>query len=114
LDRKPLIDVGEGGLKPPLMEGRVEFQDVRFSYPMRSHRRILKDLNLTVSSGQTVAIVGESGCGKSTLVALLERFYDITSGQLVSKNVCLSVCLFVCLCVCPFVCLNPFSFPEAD
>ncbi|XP_062500482.1 ATP-dependent translocase ABCB1-like [Corticium candelabrum] len=82
LDRKPLIDAREGGLKPPLMEGRVEFCDVQFSYPMRPHYRVLRGMNVAVNSGQTLAIVGTSGCGKSTLVSLIERFYDINGGQL--------------------------------
>ena len=41
----------------------------------------MNSLNLTVESGQTVALVGESGCGKSTVVKLLQRFYDASSGE---------------------------------
>ena len=43
--------------------------------------QVLKGLDLTISSGQTVALVGPSGCGKSTTVQLIQRFYDIDGGQ---------------------------------
>ena len=43
--------------------------------------QVLKNFNLQVDVGQTVALVGHSGCGKSTVVQLLQRFYDIDSGE---------------------------------
>ena len=43
--------------------------------------QVLRGLDLTISSGQTVALVGPSGCGKSTTVQLIQRFYDIDGGQ---------------------------------
>ena len=48
--------------------------------------QILNGLNLTVDSGQTIALVGESGCGKSTVVKLLQRFYDPSSGEVRRYN----------------------------
>jgi len=65
---------------PPL--GTVAFKDVHFAYPTRSDQRALHGLNLTVSSGERVAIVGPSGAGKSTILQLLLRFYDPQGGAI--------------------------------
>lgn len=43
--------------------------------------KVLKDLSLTIQDGQTIALVGTSGSGKSTIVQLLQRFYDVDSGE---------------------------------
>lgn len=55
------------------LKGEIVFKNVTFAYPTRPQQTILKNFNLKVSSGQTVAIVGASGNGKSTVVALIER-----------------------------------------
>lgn len=60
----------------------IEFQNVRFSYPNRPEHPVLRNLNLKIHHGQTIGIVGASGCGKTTIITLLERFYDINSGQI--------------------------------
>jgi ATP-binding cassette, subfamily B (MDR/TAP), member 1 len=60
----------------------VEFRNVFFAYPTRLQHPVLRGLNLQIKQGQTVALVGVSGCGKSTMISLLERFYDIQSGEL--------------------------------
>lgn len=60
---------------------------MKFSYPSRESVQVLKGLNFTIKTGETLALVGASGCGKSTSVALLERFYDPTSGSVVSVSV---------------------------
>ncbi|MDP6925902.1 MAG: ABC transporter ATP-binding protein/permease, partial [Rhodospirillales bacterium] len=67
---------------PPLQinGGEVTFDKVQFHY--QPEREILKDVSLTVKSGQTVAIVGPSGAGKSTISRLLYRFYDVTGGRI--------------------------------
>ncbi|KAN0115168.1 P-loop containing nucleoside triphosphate hydrolase protein [Hyaloscypha variabilis] len=76
-DRKPAIDSwSEDGARLESVEGHIEFRDVHFRYPTRPEQPVLRGLNLTVSPGQYIALVGASGCGKSTTIALLERFYD--------------------------------------
>ncbi|XP_011150511.2 ATP-binding cassette sub-family B member 8, mitochondrial [Harpegnathos saltator] len=64
------------------MAGDIVFKNVKFSYPTRSDHIILKDFNLHIPAGKTVAIVGTSGNGKSTVAALLERFYDVDEGSI--------------------------------
>ncbi|XP_045876169.1 ATP-dependent translocase ABCB1 isoform X5 [Meles meles] len=82
IDNKPSIDsYSKNGHKPDNIKGNLEFKNVHFSYPSRKEVKILKGLNLTVESGQTVALVGNSGCGKSTTVQLMQRLYDPTDGM---------------------------------
>lgn len=70
----------EGGPVPlPRARGEVEFRGVSFIYQAEKGQ-VLKDVNLTVSAGERLAIVGRSGSGKSTLVSLVPRFYDPTEG----------------------------------
>ncbi|MBQ6900804.1 MAG: ABC transporter ATP-binding protein [Firmicutes bacterium] len=60
-------------------QGRVEFRNVSFSYD--GQRRILDNINFTLESGKSIAIVGASGSGKSSLVNLIPRLYDVTGGS---------------------------------
>ncbi len=60
--------------------GEIKFEKVDFHYTPESPP-VLKGIDLTVAPGETVALVGPSGGGKSTLVALVPRFYDVTSGR---------------------------------
>lgn len=62
------------------LHGEIQFKDVTFAYPSRPEQIVLRDFNLTLKPGQTVALVGASGSGKSTVAALLERFYEPSSG----------------------------------
>ena len=59
----------------------IEFKNVSFSYP-NSKKKVIKNLNLKVHSGENVALVGRNGAGKTTIVKLLCRFYDVTSGEI--------------------------------
>lgn len=60
----------------------IECQDLSFAYSSRPKANVLSDINVDVLPGQHIAFVGASGCGKSTMIALLERFYDPTTGQI--------------------------------
>ncbi len=73
----------EDGLNPPSVEkGRIEFNNVSFSYEGTSGEPVLKHINLSISPGETVGIIGSTGSGKSTLVGLIPRFYDVSSGRI--------------------------------
>ena len=61
-------------------EGNLALTDVAFSYS--KNKPLIEGLNLSVSKGETVAIVGPTGCGKTTLINLLMRFYDVDSGKI--------------------------------
>ena len=63
-----------------MKQGQIEIDDVSFAYPQGSS--ILHNANLTISEGETVALVGPSGSGKSTLATLLLRFYDPQKGRI--------------------------------
>lgn len=63
----------------------VEFRNVCFSY--NGERDVLRNINLTVHPGETVAVVGQSGSGKSTLVDLIPRFWDATQGEVLVDGV---------------------------
>jgi len=67
------------GPLPPFSRA-IEFHDVTFAYEEAHPRLILRNVTLTVTAGQMVAIVGRSGAGKTTLVNLIPRFYDVTGG----------------------------------
>ncbi|KAK4516374.1 uncharacterized protein ATC70_011345 [Mucor velutinosus] len=81
IDRVPAIDVdAPNGVVLDKLKGEIEFKDVKFSYPTRPDITILKQLNLKIKPGMTVAFCGPSGSGKSTSVQLLQRFYDPLEG----------------------------------
>ncbi|KAI1778002.1 putative ABC multidrug transporter [Hypoxylon cercidicola] len=58
----------------------VSFKQVKFAYPARPNRRVLKGLDIDIRPGQFCALVGPSGAGKSTVISLLERMYSVESG----------------------------------
>ena len=72
------IGIVEGDTSLDSVRGEIEFSDVEFSYPNREV--VLNDVDLTVSAGKTVGLVGSTGSGKTTLVRLLLRFHDPDSG----------------------------------
>ena len=61
--------------------GKIEFKNVGFSYVKDKKKEVLKKINLTINSGETVGIIGGTGDGKSSLVNLIPRLYDVTSGE---------------------------------
>ena len=76
----PVEPEKENAVSIGALKKQIEFKNVSFSYP-KSDRKVLRDLNLTIDAGQTVAVVGPNGAGKTTLVNLLPRFYDLQAGQ---------------------------------
>jgi ATP-binding cassette, subfamily B, multidrug efflux pump len=70
----------EAPVKLAVVEGRVDFQHVRFGYD--PEKIVIKDFSATVCPGQKIAIVGPTGAGKTTMVKLLMRFYDVNSGAI--------------------------------
>lgn len=82
MDQRAEIVDRPGAVEAKGIEGRLEFRCVSFSYP-GSDTMILKDFNLTVAPGETVAIVGATGVGKSSIANLILRFYDVSAGSIV-------------------------------
>ncbi|MFY0525712.1 ABC transporter ATP-binding protein [Archangium gephyra] len=80
IDRQPAIP-STGGERLPSVQGRVEFQQVRFAYPTRPDVPVLQGIDLKLDAGEVVAIVGPSGAGKSTIAGLLARMYDPQGGR---------------------------------
>ncbi|MEK5465121.1 ABC transporter ATP-binding protein [Paenibacillus sp. FSL R7-0210] len=79
---EPYDIVDAPGAKPLLKAaGKIEFSNVWFKYN-DEHEWVLRDINLSIAPGQTVAFVGMSGGGKSSLISLIPRFYDISEGSL--------------------------------
>ncbi|MEQ8742614.1 ABC transporter transmembrane domain-containing protein [Parasphingorhabdus sp.] len=82
LSEKPGIAAPENPIALPVpSRGQIAFDNVSFSYPTRLDTQALANFSLTVSPGETVAVVGPSGAGKSTLFQLAQRFYDPQSGS---------------------------------
>jgi subfamily B ATP-binding cassette protein MsbA len=79
LDTEPEIKSKENSRSLPRNFKAIAFRNVSFRY---EDDLVLKDINLTVRAGETVAIVGKSGGGKTTLVNLIPRFYDVSGGAI--------------------------------
>jgi len=80
--RSPVANPAAPQALPAVQRGSsVGFEAVSFHYPSRPAQAALKDFNLQVAPGETVALVGPSGAGKSTVLQLLLRFYDASSGH---------------------------------
>lgn len=82
LDVQGEIDSGEKMLDR--VKGNVEFKNVTFAYD--DDRPVLKNINLKIHTGESVALVGRSGSGKTTLVNLLPRFYECAAGEICIDN----------------------------
>ena len=81
LDEQPEILDAPDAITLPQIAGRVEFRDVSFQYGSGDDAAwALRDIDLVVPPGQTIALVGETGAGKSTFAKLVSRFYDPTEG----------------------------------
>ena len=78
------IREAENPVKISSFEHQIEFRGVSFKY---NRQWVLRDINLTIEKGKTVAIVGQSGSGKSTLVDLIPRYYDVQEGQVLIDGI---------------------------
>ena len=80
----PITDGAKGVEIPDMVKG-IEFKNVSFTYD--GERDVLKNINLRIEKGKTVALVGQSGSGKSTMVDLIPRYYDIERGEITIDGV---------------------------
>ncbi|KAL4377849.1 hypothetical protein GQ457_02G001840 [Hibiscus cannabinus] len=88
IERKPEIDPYDTrGKVLEDIRGDIELKNVYFSYPARPEEKIFRGFSLSISSGTTVALVGQSGSGKSTVISLIERFYDPQAGEVLIDGI---------------------------
>lgn len=85
LKAEPAVRDAEDCQRLKKCRGDVVYKDVSFEYI--ENTPVLKNINLTIPHGQTVALVGNSGGGKTTISSLLPRFYDVTSGSISIDNI---------------------------
>lgn len=85
LEEPITINDGEGNSQQNSV-GTIEFKNVSFKYP-QADEYVLKNINLSIAQGETVAFIGSTGSGKSTLINLVPRFYDVTEGQVLVDGV---------------------------
>lgn len=78
------VDENENGIHLTDFKHSIEFKNVSFSY---DEHVILKNINLKIEKGKTIALVGSSGAGKSTLADLIPRFHDVTAGELLIDGI---------------------------
>ena len=67
--------------------GKIEFKNVCFSYPTKPDQLVLKNISFTINPGQKIGLVGHSGSGKSSIIQLIERFYDVNSGEILIDDI---------------------------
>ena len=85
IDADPVIE--GGSVTEGTGKATIEFKNVSFRYPGTHGDPVLRNINLKVNQGETLAIIGATGCGKTSLVNLLPRFYDATEGTVLFDGV---------------------------
>jgi ATP-binding cassette subfamily B protein len=80
LDTEPDVKDEPGAKDVPTLKGNIQFHNVTFGY--EDHSKVLRNVNLTITEGETIALVGPSGAGKSTLCSLIPRFYEVDDGEI--------------------------------
>jgi ATP-binding cassette, subfamily B, multidrug efflux pump len=80
IDAKVEVVDAPDAVELPTIKGEINYDHVSFQYV--EGREVIHDVNLHINPGETIAFVGTTGAGKSTMVALVDRFYDVTSGSL--------------------------------
>jgi ATP-binding cassette, subfamily B, bacterial MsbA len=81
---KNTVDDNENGRKLEAFNNSIELRNISFAYDGVD---VLRNINLTINKGKTIALVGSSGAGKSTLADLIPRFHDVTGGELLIDGV---------------------------
>ncbi|GKT94534.1 LOW QUALITY PROTEIN: ABC transporter [Colletotrichum tofieldiae] len=82
MDRASAIDpFDDSGEQPSEVEGTIDCENIKFSYPMRPGVTVLENFCLRIPAGKVTALVGASGSGKSTIIGLIERWYSPLSGS---------------------------------
>ncbi len=80
LDTEPDIADRQGARAVSSLKGEIRYEQVSFGYT--AGRSVLKNIDLTIKAGETIAFVGPSGAGKTTICSLLPRFYEVTGGRI--------------------------------
>ena len=86
LEEKTDID-NPTGAEMTVRDGSIRFEQVSFAYAAKADKKVLRNIDLSIASGQTVGIIGGTGSSKSSLVQLIPRLYDVSSGRLLLGGV---------------------------
>jgi subfamily B ATP-binding cassette protein MsbA len=84
LDAKTTITNNSNAIELESLKGNIEFVNVHFKY---KDEFVLKNINLKIQKGQTIAVVGQSGSGKTTMADLVPRYYDVNEGEITINNI---------------------------